>query len=176
MVPTTPNSELRRRLESDVKRSEANIRIVEKSSTNVKGLLQKSNPFRVSQCNKEDCLVCESKGKGNCRTAGITYELECEACGDKYIGETGRNAYTRGKEHLMALDSSGESSVLRRHCTEKHDGYVMDFRMNVLGTFQGDAMLRQIAESVRICRENQRRLINNKSEWNFLKIPRANIV
>ncbi|KAK3753663.1 hypothetical protein QZH41_010139 [Actinostola sp. cb2023] len=36
-----------------------------------------------------------------------------------------------------------------------------------------DAMLRQISESVRISREKPEELINNKTEWNYVHIPRA---
>jgi len=122
------------------------------------------------------CLVCTTGGKGNCKSTGITYEVSCKRCGDKYIGETARNAYTRGKEHLMALDSKAESSIMNKHCKDKHGGIIEDFTMNVIGTFQGDAMLRQISESVRISRENQKALINNKTEWNFVKLPRMNVV
>jgi hypothetical protein len=176
MIPTTPNSELKRKLECDIKRSGLKIKIVEKASTSVKSLLQKSNPLKREKCNDKDCLVCTTGGKGNCKSTGITYEVSCKRCGDKYIGETARNAYTRGKEHLMALDSKAESSIMNKHCKDKHGGIIEDFTMNVIGTFQGDAMLRQISESVRISRENQKALINNKTEWNFVKLPRMNVV
>lgn len=40
--------------------------------------------------------------------------------------------------------------------------------------FNGDPMLRQIMEGVAIRREG-RNAMNNKTEWNTIKIPRANI-
>ena len=169
------NSELKRRLEKDVRESRLKIKIVEKASTSVKRLLQRSNPFKKEPCLQSDCLVCQTGGRGNCRTDSITYELQCKECGDKYIGETGRNAYTRGKEHLMALDSKSDSSTIVRHCMEKHDNIIKDFTMNITGSFQDDSISRQIAESVKIQR-NHIKIINNKTEWNFFKIPRASII
>ena len=60
-----------------------------------------------------------------------------------------------------------------RHSFEKHDGNVPDFTMNVMGMFQSDAMLRQISESIQINKVQQDQLINTKSEWSYLRIPRA---
>ena len=82
----------------------------------------------------------------------------------------------RGKEHLKAMDSGLESSVLVKHFKERHGGVVTDFTMNVTGVYGGDCMLRQIAESVKISKEDQRKIINSKTEWNYVNIPRAQIV
>jgi hypothetical protein len=40
--------------------------------------------------------------------------------------------------------------------------------MNVTGVYGKDAMVRQIAKSVRIKREGTDKLMNNKTKWNFL--------
>lgn len=48
---------------------------------------------------------------------------------------------------------------------------VTNFSTNVTESFRCDAMLRQIAISVKINRDDQNSLINNKTEWNFVKIP-----
>ena len=63
-----------------------------------------------------------------------------------YYGETARNAFTRGKEHLKDLDRKSTNSVMWRHCREKHEGSIPDFRMNVKACYGKDAMLRQIAD------------------------------
>ncbi|KXJ14577.1 hypothetical protein AC249_AIPGENE4819 [Exaiptasia diaphana] len=126
-------------------------------------------------CEEEECLVCRTGGTGPCRTQGITYEIECKSCKDKYIGETSRNAFKRGREHIRSVDSNTrEHSILKKHCSEKHGGILQDFVMNVTGTYNQDPMLRQITESVRIKREG-RRSMNTKTEWNTVLIPRANI-
>ena len=56
-----------------------------------------------------------------CRPAhGVTYEFECQGCENRYIGETARNAYTRGTEHAGGLENRDEKSALWKHCVEKH--------------------------------------------------------
>ena len=41
------------------------------------------------------------------------------------------------------------------------------------GVYGNEAMLRQIAESVRINRVAKGSLINTKKEWNYIKLPRV---
>ena len=52
-----------------------------------------------------------------------------------------------------------------RHCVEKHNGEVKEFRMDVLDTFKRDPMLRQVTEAVRISRTKKEELINRKEEY-----------
>ena len=44
----------------------------------------------------------------------VTYSLCCDECGEEvavYKGETGRNAFSRGEEHLDYLEASDETSL-----------------------------------------------------------------
>ena len=54
----------------------------------------------------------------------VTYTLWCQECGDEvaaYKGETGRNAYSRGVEHLEHLEANDEDkSVLWLHSLHHH--------------------------------------------------------
>ena len=136
-------------------------------------MLQRSDPFKDKQCNNINCLVCSIGGKGSCRSIGVTYELVCRVCRHTYFGETSRSVYTHGKEHLRALEQREQSSVMWRHSRVKHAGGIPGFTMNVTGTFQNDAMLRQITESVRINQVQEGQLINTKDEWSYFRIPRA---
>lgn len=172
-VPATSASELKNRYMEEAKGAIFKVTVVEQSGVTLNRILQRSDPFRENRCNNINCLVCSTGGKGPCRSTGITYKLVCQLCRSRYIGETARNAYTRGKEHLRALEQREQSSVMWRHSCEKHDGNVPGFTMNVTGVFQGDAMLRQISESVQINKVQQDQLINTKSEWNYFRIPRA---
>ena len=101
---------------------------------------------------------------------GITYEFKCQECGDKYIGETARNAYLRALEHADGMDRENEKSVLWTHCIEKHGSL---FQMSVTGSYGNDAMLSQIAKSVRLAKIPTGFLINSKKEWNYFKLPHA---
>ena len=62
--------------------------------------------------------LAENSGKGPCNAHGVTYEIECQGCGNKYVGETARNAYTRGTEHAGGLENRDEKSALWKHCVE----------------------------------------------------------
>ena len=136
-------------------------------------MLQRSDRFRENKCNNMNCLVCSTAVKGPRRSTGVSSELICKLCRNKFIGETSRSAYTRGEEHLRALEQREQSSVIWRHSCKKHDGNIPGFTMNVTGVFQGDAMLRQISESIQISKVQQDQLINTKSEWSYFRIPRA---
>ena len=74
---------------------------------------------------------------------------------------------------MKALDQRNESSALWKHCKEKHGSTRQVFEMKVTGTYRNDSMTRQIAESVMINNITPERLINSKTEWNNVKIPRA---
>ena len=92
--------------------------------------------------------------------------MRCEGeCDGKYTGTTTRSAYVRGKEQTVDLHSRRENSDLWKHCQDKHDGEIKKFRMDVVDTFRSDPMLRQITESVRISRTDERNLINVKEEY-----------
>ena len=52
-------------------------------------------------------------------------------------------------------------------------GEIPDYVMNVTGVYHGDAIIRQITESIKIRREGS---INNKTEWNSITLPQAAIV
>ena len=164
---------LKRQYEREIRSVGLKIKVVEQSGMTLKRELQRSDPFRDKTCGREQCMVCQNGGKGNCNAIGVTYELICGSCEHKYIGETSRTAYTRGKEHLRSLKRKEEGSVMWRHTGEEHGSDVPDFTMNVTGVFGDDAMLRQVTEAVLISRTQSSKLINNKNEWNHVSIPRA---
>ncbi|KAL9971251.1 hypothetical protein ACROYT_G023757 [Oculina patagonica] len=172
-VPARPGSQLQKEYQREIRDQGYRIKVVEKTGTTLKGVLQKSDPFKRQRCGREDCLVCKQAGKGPCNAHGVTYEIECQGCKDKYIGETARNAYTRGIEHTGGLENQDEKSALWRHCVEKHEKERQEFKMSVTGLYGNDAMLRQIAESVKINRAEKGSLINTKKEWNYVKLPRV---
>ena len=177
-VPMTPHGELRKAYQKEVRRSGLRIRIVERTGRTLKSQLQRSNPFKETNCGRRKCFVCTTTNKGNCNAEGITYELKCknENCGRKniYKGETSKNGYTRGEQHMRTLIAKDEkNSPLWRHCKTVHGGEVQDFEMSVTGTFKGDAMLRQITEAVQIQNTDDGKLMNTKSEWNMTRVPRA---
>ena len=181
-VQPTPNSTLKKRYEEEIKKTKCKIKVVETAGKSVKEVLQKGYPFERIRCRGDECFMCESGGKGNCRKENITYELVCtrEGCGHKYIGESARNAKMRGKEHITALNKRDDNSVLFRHLREIHNGdnlltnqntYNNGFIMNVTGYYRS-ALHRQLAEAVKIENEHSQ-LINNRNEFRNNNILRA---
>ena len=166
-VPCTEDSRLLKKLQEDISRSQLKIKLIEKAGMTLGSLLRTSDPRKDKKCNRNDCPVCTKEGKGNCRTAEINYAMSCEGCESKgvYKGTTTRGAYVRGKEHIAEMTSKREDSDMWRHCVEKHNGEVKEFRMDVLDTFKRDPMLRQVTEAVRISRTKKEELINRKEEY-----------
>ena len=121
-------------------------------------------------------MLCYTDDRGKCNATGVTYELVCQECRDQYIGETARSAYSRGKEHFRTMEQEEEGFVMCRHANEKHEGAVPWFTMTVTGVFHNDALLRQITESLFINKVAAGKLINNKTEWNHVSLPRVGVV
>ena len=77
----------------------------------------------------------------------MTYSLICEECGAnvaEYKGGTGRNAFTRGKEHLENLEVKNEDkSVLWLHSIHHHQKREdVVYSMRVTGSFKDGWMER----------------------------------
>ena len=99
-IPSTPHSMLKKKFDVEIKKSRFSIRVVEKAGRSLKDTLQKSNPFKERTCKRPGCPVCFTSGKGRCEQSGVTYEIVCQSCGGKYIGQTARSLYERGGEHV----------------------------------------------------------------------------
>ena len=176
-VPATPGSELKKRYMETIEKAEARIAVAEVPGKSIQRRLQRSDPFKGKKCGDPDrCMVCTSGGSG-CRNVGITYEVRCNKCGAVYIGETGRNAYTRGLEHLEGIYSKSEGSVFHIHSVECHDGELgqSDFTMRVTGVYGGDATKRQVAEAVRIQHAQGTQLLNRQDEWRQVNLPHVEL-
>ena len=65
-VPSTPDSILQQRYQSEVNRQGLRIRVVEKAVRSVKSMVQRSDPFQKERCGRESCLMCRAGGKGTC--------------------------------------------------------------------------------------------------------------
>ena len=179
-IPCTPYEQLKKEYEQEIARSGFRIKVVEKSGTKIKDVLHRKDPFKKKQCERPDCFVCRSngKGKGMCNKENVKYTITCtENCGrkDVYRGETSYSAYTRGKEQLEMYHNRNPSSALHNHCENEHQGNRVQFRMDITGTFHRDSTLRQISEGVDIEGTSQQRLMNTRSEWNSSLIPQCTV-
>jgi hypothetical protein len=107
---------------------------------------------------------------------GVWYTLWCGECGEKvaaYKGETGRNGYTRGVEHLEALQSRNEDkSVLWLHSVHHHQGRVgVEYRMRVTSTHT-TPMERQVRERVDLSTFKGPVLMNRRNEMGGIRVER----
>ena len=178
-VPSTPQGKLKGMYQREISKSGLRIKVIERTGPTLKGQLQTSNPFKSTQCDRIDCFICTSEGKGNCNSEGITYEIKCTSgCDVKnvYKGESADSGYTRGKKHITDLNARNvKNSPLWKHCRDIHANELQEFQMKVTGTFKNDAMLRQITEAVQIDNLDPAKLMNTRAEWNMTRVPRAPI-
>ena len=153
-MPATPGSQLQKKYQSEIRNQGYKIKVVEKTGTTLKKVQQKSSPFKQQRCGRENCLVCKQAGRGPRNAHGVTYEIECQECESKYVGETARNAYTRGTEHAGGLENRDEKSALWRHCVEKHGKERQKFKMSVTGVWYVQAYDQTIFKGQTECNLN----------------------
>ena len=176
-LPATPGSILKKQYDQVIKNSDFKIKVVEKAGKNLKSRLQKSHPFQKKPCSKVDqCVMCTRDKGSNCRTNNVTYEFKCTICDDVYIGETARNLFTRGREHMMDYDKKKDNSVLYRHALTKHSESETRplFKARVTGSYNS-ALTRQLSEANQIELAGAK-AINTKTEWRHSQIARSQIV
>ena len=101
----------------------------------------------------------------------VTYQIVCKACGAHYKGETSRNMYTRGNEHLQQFKSRSKASAMWAHCIKHHDSRPVEFKMEQTASFS-TSHRRQVAEGVQI-RNYPGIPMNRKSEWKLPGVARA---
>ena len=122
------------------------------------------------------------EGGGNCWRPGSTYSLNCDECSDKYPrssqhgnhkklevaqykGESGKNGFERGKQHLKFLQKKDtKDSVLWLHSLHHHEGREgVPYSMSVTESFR-EPLDRQIMEKVQISNYKGDILMNRKNE------------
>ena len=139
--------------------------------------LVKAEPMASKLCGRDNCFPCISGGGGDCEKSSIGYKLECLECPGAdltatYEGESGRNGYSRGLEHVAALEGRQETSPLWKHCEIQHKGRIVGFKMTCLRSFRS-AFLRQTNEGVRIVSSKSDICMNSRSEWHQPAVVRV---
>ena len=179
-VPHTPRGELAKRMkEKEAQNNQGRsirFRIVEKGGITLEQKLRRSNPWAGEKCGRPKCFPCRSERGGNCYRESVTYTIWCEECGEEvatYIGESGRNAFTRGCEHLDALNSRDEEkSVLWKHSKTHHqEREDVVYSMAVTGGYKAP-LDRQLMERVKISNFKGPLLMNRRNEMGGLRVER----
>ena len=171
--PPTPQGILAKKLKDiaeNVKQtSDIKIKVVERAGRIIRSILpglQEEN-----NCRREDCMIHNSGGKGNCNQEGVVYRGQCLMCSEtepsirsEYIGESGRSGYSRGKQHLAPVRNpeSHRNNAFAKHMTEEHEGERdIQFKMDVIHTYK-KPMERQVREGIEIYRNDAEIIMNSK--------------
>ena len=144
-------------------------------------------------------MVCSNPFNTNfsCRKRNVTYKTYCLKCAEEaganektlknnvnssikfYFGETSRDAYTRGAEHLADYVGQTDDSHMFKHLSDSHqDSRPRDvkFGMSVIKQHRS-SFERMIFESCLIFRsENNGGVLNSKSEFNRCQVPRLSVM
>ena len=172
--------------------------VVERGGRAVLGGLEKKDPFQKQGCKYgEECLADEGE---DCSKVGVCYEIRCTKCemtenggGDVtnppqntqariiagkrriYVGNTGKSAHSRMREHRVKLRRKDKNSCLHKHMVKEHEeGESPNFKMKTLSSHRTN-LQRMIAEGIaieKIRRQNPENLLNSKAEWGRAKLVR----
>ena len=120
--------------------------------------------------------------KVSCRTPGVLYQIICTLCEAEgkrsvYIGQSGKNSYSRGRKHLEDYKAGSSSHCMSTHMKVHHSNVpiqVSNFRMVTLRSFH-TPLGRQISEGLSIYNSDVDILLNSGSEWGAGQIPRASV-
>ena len=183
-IPATPGSLLAkeiRRLEAENRQGrETRIRVVELTGKTLRNTLGRSYPWNNKMCGSDDCFPCKTNTdlKVSCRRPGVGYRIVCTLCQANgtvasYYGESGRNMFTRGKEHLREFKAGISSNCMVIHSRRYHQSSKeLIFRMEPSGLFN-TPLDRQLDESMRIRFSSADIIMNSGAEWRGDPVPRA---
>ena len=146
--PPIPRSELANKFKDIVKRQKEeggpSIKVVEKSGIKIRDMLPGLKENR--DCERENCFVHSTGGKGNCNSEGAVYKGQCLTCKNVgkssiYIGETSRSGFVRGQQHLEAIKDHrmvrNKANAFVKHMKECHEGQNGTlFQMDIIKTFK----------------------------------------
>ena len=100
--------------------------------------------------------------------------MECKSKNREveYWGETGRDCYSRGGEHIKGFVERKEDNPMWKHVWEEHkgEGEIDMFEMKMEKGYK-KPLARQIREGAEI-ETSTNILMNSKAEWNNARIPR----
>ena len=92
----------------------------------------------------------------------------------RYIGESARSGYERGREHLDDYLHRREDSHMAKHSMLEHPGEEVTFKMKVLAKHKS-AFEWQVTEAVLIEMGDDGRLLNSKGGFNRCVLPRLQV-
>ena len=174
-VEETNGGILREEMQKIVRKNKLKIKIVEKAGMTVKRMIQRSNPFGVRNCERNDCKICELNNGVDCKTRGCVYEIKCKGDDRKYRGTTGRSIYERTREEIEAWGNKDDKSPLWKHAMLYHNGGDFDIDIQVISKCYGKPSKRLITEAIMIDNLPTEQTMNSKKEWTYTKLNKIQI-
>ena len=110
-----------------VKRSNLNVRIIQRPQSSLKNLLVESRPHDKSCKDVSKCPICHNSSiPVQCSQKDVVYLINCDLCGRGYVGETSRPLVVRYKQHYRSAANptapSYKNMAFSRHYIECHPG------------------------------------------------------
>jgi hypothetical protein len=100
-----------------LRKSEFNVNLVEYTSSTLRSLLVRSaleRPRCPAEGTRHICRACKAGLIHECTVKNVVYRLDCKLCDQFYIGETGRPARERVREHANAALAVHQTPVAQR--------------------------------------------------------------
>ena len=172
------------------------VRITETSGSQLCRILPNTNPWGQGDCERVECYTCSQSGERleDCKKRNILYESVCLVCNKEdtggkfkskweefkkmkgiYVGESARSLFERVGEHWQDVRSVNSESHMLKHWHDQHKDQegAPRFCVRLVSSF-GDALTRQISESVRIDLRGEN-VLNSRTEYSRCRIPRLTI-
>ena len=172
-VGASPGGQLKKDIQRLANRFDVKIKVVEKVSSTVKQILQKSDPFEKQHCGRNDCEVCRRGNFRDCKTCGCVYELACIECDRRYRGTTSRSVYERIGEEIRAWRNKEEDSPLWKHAQLHHGDGDFEMDIKVLSQCFGKPSRARITEAVMIEDLPEDKTMNSRGEWSYIKLSKV---
>ena len=155
-----------------IKTNKLPLKLVNTRPKTLGNMFCRSRPRDKRECSRQNCNICDrlvsDTGK-NCKIKGAVYEITCNLCQNKYVGETGRKVFDRLTEHYNYTKNptakSYKEQTLAKHYLTEHPGQKSDLKFEILDTEQ-NTLRRKIKEAYYINNLNPE--INEKQEMDNL--------
>ena len=180
IIPPTPSSilakEMKKICEEELRGSNISLSVQERGGRRLAQELGLTVPGRSQKlnCQRFNCFPCKTGNEGICRKTGAGYQIDCIVCGEetvtnKYAGETGKNLYNRGENHVTDVEKKRANTPLWKHILEKHNGAMAvpifsHFQMKLIQFFS-KPQRRKANEGVRISHLEPDIRMNSKDEF-----------
>ena len=148
-----------------INRQQLPIHVVFQPPPNLKSILLRSRLYDRTCYNESRCVVCPNGRVGDCGLRGVVYRINCNSCGEMYIGETGRPLHIRIQEHVRCIRNPTAPSYVdspwAKHVTNIHKMQTVSISVSVEAV-KPNTLERKIKEALLIHR--LRPTINCKDE------------